>query len=320
MINKLNLNGIVELEGSKSILNRILILSTFLRKPFKVGNFSRSKDIDTMVNNLIVMGMKFEKDGKYTLITPPDEFKTNGHYYINDSGTALRFLLVRLALMPGVISQIDVSDQLKGRPVKPLIELLKNIGVTFLREEYPLQFKGVEFAGGRLNISASISSQFISSVLLCTTLLKSDLTINFQGESVSASYIDLTIALLQEFGIKVTKTDDHLFVKQCQFLKFPDFFEIEPDYSSACYYLALGAINKDCIKVKIPSESIQPDQHFLRILEMMGAPVLIEKDLISISDTSLKGITIDMSIPPDPVEMYHDLVFLVLFLFPCWRS
>jgi len=310
MKNKPIFNGIVELEGSKSILNRVLILSTFLNKPLKVGNFSHSEDINTMVHNLKILGMEIRQEQNTAFIHTPQEFSSNCSYYIKDSGTALRFLLARLAFIPGQISELDVSEQLRKRPIGPLIEVLRKTGVEFIREDYPLKLKGSSFSGGKIEIPASESSQFVSSLLLCTPALDSDLNLYFTGQPVSASYIDLTIHTLLKFGINVERSDDHLFIKKGQKVISPDFLEIEPDMSSAACFLTLGALTKGMIKLNLPADSMQPDRQFTALLEKMGASIVIENDLIYVKESSLSGIRIDMRSMPDQVP---NLAVLALF-------
>jgi len=310
MDKKLNLSGTIKLEGSKSILNRILILSTFLPKPLKLSNFSSCEDITTLVQNLRLLGMKINQENNNVTISIPNKFKTDQIYFIKNSATAFRFFLTRLALIPGLNSVIDISEQLSRRPLRPLIDILKNIGVQFENDKLPLSFKGINFKGGNFNASVSVSSQFVSSLLLCSSQLEEDLIIHYTGSPVSVSYIDLTREILQDFGIKVEKLNNSYQVKQGQRITAPDEYRIEPDLSSAAYFLALGALNEGEIRVQAPGRSKQPDHRFLKILQEMGAKVGQDENFVTVTRNRLTGIKADMNTMPDQVPTLASLALM----------
>ncbi|KQC06548.1 MAG: hypothetical protein APR54_01585 [Candidatus Cloacimonas sp. SDB] len=306
----LNLNGTIKLEGSKSILNRILILSTFMTKPLKLENFSSSEDIITLVQNLRRLGMKIIQENNTITIGIPEKFQDGQTYFIKNSGTALRFLLTRLAFIPGLDSVVDASEQLRSRPVKPLVNILKNSGVQFKNDKLPLSFRGINFRGGNYNVSVSISSQFVSSLLLCSSQLEQDLIIHYSGTPVSVSYIDLTRDILQDFGIKVEKQNNSYRVQRGQKITIPDEYRIEPDLSSAAYFFALGAVNEGEVKVQVPDRSKQPDHKFLKILEEMGAKIEYDGNLVTVKKDRLTGIKADMNTMPDQVPTLACLALL----------
>jgi 3-phosphoshikimate 1-carboxyvinyltransferase len=306
----LSLNGSVYLEGSKSILNRVLILSTFSKTFFRLENFSSSTDVETIVSNLQRLGILISSNKGSATIRPQQKFKDNTGYFVKDSAAALRFLLTRLAFIPGLRSTFDVSDQLKERPIKPLINLLQDLGVDFSSTEFPLSFTGIEFTGGSVTIPVDVSSQYVSAFLLCSPQLKADLTIKFSGTPVSLSYIDLTLAVLSDFGITAIRKGNSIYIEKLQQLSPPDVYYVEPDISSACYFLALGALNNGKIKVHIPLNSTQPDIGFLEILAQMGASISKSDDHIIVRRNTLKGIEVDMSTMPDQVPTLACLALL----------
>jgi len=305
-----NFNGVIELEGSKSILNRILLLSTFLNKPFQVGSFSSALDIITLSENLQLLGFKITSEKERTVIIPPEVFNEGTKLYIRDSATALRFLLARLAFCPGLKCQIDVSPQLKKRPIQSLIDILKQQSIEFDSQVFPLKFKGGKFTGGRIEIPPSISSQYASALLLSAPALTSDLLLKLSPEQVSSSYIDLTLDILEKFSIQVERTGEELLVKAGQIPKAPALFEVEPDCSSATYFLALGALTEGCVKVSFPADSRQPDFQFSNLLGKMGVQVVFDKGYAFAEKAELKGVEVNMSRMPDQVPT---LAVLALF-------
>lgn len=297
----LTLNGNVRIAGSKSILNRVLMLAPFFKSPFRLENCCGSRDVDTIINNLQKLGLEIDLVNCSAMTLPPQQFNDNASYFVQDSATALRFLITRLALIPGLRSTVDASQQLQDRPHDQLINLLKELGVQIQGDDFPFKLTGREFTGGKVSIPVNISSQFVSAFLLCSHDLRTDLEITFAGDPVSVSYIDLTIKVLEQFGVQALRKKQRVCVAAGQKLVQPASYYVEPDISSACYFLALGALNEGTIKIAIPDSSIQPDFAFLAILQKMGAKIEFAGDFVRIKRKQLRGIKCDMTALPDQV-------------------
>ncbi len=308
---RLNCGGRVKLEGSKSILARVLIISTYLSKPLKIANSSNCNDIRTLIDNLKQLGIGFKWQGN-SLTVFPNELVTNKiQLNINDSGTAYRFLLARSAILQDVQSTIMVSDQLKKRPILPLIEILQKLGADIENSHFPILLKGKQLNGGEIDLQADISSQFISALMLIAPAYNSRLTINLIGSIVSRSYIDMTAAIMRDFGVKCKFTKNTIIIESGQEYSNPGIYKIEPDFSSAGYFWALGALsNKEVCTNCISGNSLQPDFQFLSILEKMGANVNKSSKSVCISHCLLKGIDLEMKDIPDLVPT---LAVLALF-------
>ena len=302
MRNYLDISGHITLEGSKSILNRVLIISTYLKSPLKIINPASCADIATMADNLIKLGLKFDKSHNTWIVTPPKKLNKNGELFIHDSGTAYRFLISRVASINKSKYIINISDQLKRRPIEPLTVILKQMGVTINTNGDSIKIKGSLPNGGVLDLPANISSQFISSLLLIAPSYKNDLELFLEGEIVSRSYIDMTIKIMQNFGIIADYDGSRIFIQAGQEYNDLNEYIIEPDFSSACYFWALGALSRSEVSTNIISKSsLQPDYQFLTILEKIGAKIKRGEDKISISRGELKGISVDMRDMPDQV-------------------
>ena len=311
MINYLNISGDISLEGSKSILNRVLIISSYLKKPIKIINPSNCNDVKTMADNLIKLGMKIDKSLDTWIILPPEKINRKVDLFIHDSGTAYRFLSAKTATIKNSKYIINISDQLKPRPIKPLIDILNKMGSKIEMKDDSLIIEGNILKGGIFNLSADISSQFISSLLLIAPTYENDLELVLKRNIVSRSYINMTIKIMQDFGIIANFDGKRIFIKAGQKYNELEEYIIEPDYSSACYFWALGALSKSVISTNSNNRtSLQPDYKFLTILENIGAKIEINKDKININNRKLKGISIDMKNMPDQVPT---LAVLALF-------
>ena len=308
---ELNAKGFVDLQGSKSFLNRILIISTFLDSPLKIYNFSRCDDLNTMVENFRKIGFEFYTDEDYLIIVSPEQMKSPSHLYIKDSGTGFRFLLTRLVVEKGLETTIDVSPQLQKRPIKPLVKILNKMGAEIDDQEFPIKIKGNDLKGGKIEIPANISSQFISSLLLIAPCYEQDLEITLTGEIVSRPYIEMTLQIMDDFGIESDFIGNKIQIKSGQKYFNLSYYHIEPDFSSACYFWALGALSNNFVCTSgWFQKSIQADFQFLEILKKMGAEIVIKDDKICITKGSLSGIDIEMKNMPDQVPT---LSFLALF-------
>ncbi|MCF7858029.1 MAG: 3-phosphoshikimate 1-carboxyvinyltransferase [Candidatus Cloacimonetes bacterium] len=311
MKNYLQLSGQISLEGSKSILNRILIIATFLEEPLKIMNPSNCSDISTMLNNLSKLGLNVEKKELSWNVLPLRNIRKQGSMFISDSGSAWRFLTARLASIPRTAYTIEVSEQLQKRPMKPLWDILSKMGAVIKYSESKAKIKGANLKGGVHDLLADISSQFLSSLLLIAPSYKIDLELFLDGNIVSRPYLEMTIKIMQEFGIIVDFSGNRIFIQKGQSYNNLKEYTIEPDYSSACYIWALGALSRSEIYTnKGNSSSVQPDYKFLDILQTMGANVKIESNKIGVCRKILKGITIDMQAMPDQVPT---LAVLALF-------
>jgi 3-phosphoshikimate 1-carboxyvinyltransferase len=308
---RLNCKGYVELEGSKSILARVLIISTFLSKPLKIVNSSNCNDICTLIDNLKQLGTGFKGQGNSLTVFPNEPVTNQIQINIKDSGTAFRFLLAKLAILQDTHSTIKVSAQLEKRPILPLIDTLQTLGADFECTGFPVRIIGKQLNGGEIDLQADISSQFVSALMLIAPAYNSRLTINLIGRIVSRSYIEMTVAIMRNFGVKCEFIKNKIIIESGQEYSNPGIYKIEPDFSSAGYFWALGALsNKEVCTSCISGDSLQSDFQFLSILKKMGAKVNSSSKSVCISRGSLKGIDVEMKDIPDLVPT---LAVLALF-------
>jgi 3-phosphoshikimate 1-carboxyvinyltransferase len=225
---------------------------------------------------------------------------------MGNSGTSLR-LITTPALLCKKPVIITGSPRMKERPVGPLVDALNALGgsITYLGEEGrpPLLVRG-ELRGGGTVIDSRVSSQFVSSVLLTAPYAREDVTVTLPSPPASASYIDLTLDIMRQFGA-VVRTEGPLrfTVEAGRHYRSQD-YTVEGDYSSASYFFAIAAICGGRVRVgNLNPRSVQGDRRFVGALESMGCTVRENGNRISVErDGPLAGIDIDMTTSPDTVQ------------------
>ena len=301
--------GEVHLPGSKSISNRVLLLAALAEGTTHITNLLDSDDIKHMLNALTALGIRYtlsecrtecEVHGIGGLFNHPQELTL----FLGNAGTAMRPLTAALAA-----SNVDVTltgePRMYERPIGHLVDALRQwqADIRYLGSEDfpPLQIKGKPLQGGTMQIDGSISSQFLTAVLMVAPLLDGNSEINIIGELVSKPYIDITLALMQRFGITVSNHDYKRFsITGNQRYRSPGHWLVEGDASSASYFLAAAAIKGGSIKVTgIGKHAVQGDIHFADALEAMGADVEWGDDYIMVTRNALYGIDRDYNAIPD---------------------
>lgn len=310
MKNYFDVTGYIKLEGSKSILNRVLIIASYLHEPIKIYNPSNCADISTMKDNLKTLGLHINNESESWIITPPKKLKRTGKLFIQDSGTAYRFLVARIAAIQRSKYNINISEQLKRRPIKPLLDILKKIGATISKENDIVTIKGSKLHGGVIDLSADVSSQFISSLLLIAPSYNDDLEIFLEGEIVSRPYIYMTVKIMQDFGVIADFDGSRIFIQKGQEYSDVSDYAIEPDFSSACYFWAIGTLSRSKISTDYRHTSLQPDQGFLNILKKVGANIEIADYKVFVKRDKINSVQENMMNLPDQVPT---LAILALF-------
>ncbi|MEO3679928.1 3-phosphoshikimate 1-carboxyvinyltransferase [Rheinheimera sp. FR7-31] len=301
--------GEVHLPGSKSISNRVLLLAALAEGTTFITNLLDSDDVKHMLNALTALGVSYklsacrtkcEVHGLGGLFNHPHAITM----FLGNAGTAMRPLTAALAA-----SKVDVTltgePRMYERPIGHLVDALRqlNADISYLDNDGfpPLRIHGKALCSGKMQIDGSISSQFLTAVLMVAPLLDGDSEIDIIGELVSKPYIDITLALMQRFGVNVTHHDYKKFsIAGNQRYKSPGHWLVEGDASSASYFLAAAAIKGGSIKVTgIGKHAVQGDIHFADALEAMGADVEWGDDYIAVTRNQLNGIDRDYNAIPD---------------------
>lgn len=303
------INGEVFLPGSKSLSNRALLIAALANGTTKITNLLVSDDIKHMLNALTSLGVKYSLSDcgtECTLVGGNGFFKVNEpiELYLGNAGTAMRPLCAALAASEGTFV-LTGEPRMKERPIGHLVDALKqlNADIEYLENaDYPpVKIIGKSLSANTVKIDGSISSQFLTAILMVAPLLTTDTTIEIEGELVSKPYIDITLNIMNRFGVKVQNNDYQSFnVKGGQSYQSVDSYMVEGDASSASYFLAAGAIKGGEITVHgVGKLSVQGDKHFADVLEKMGAEVIWNDESITVIGKPLTAVDMDMNHIPD---------------------
>ncbi|EGE80052.1 pentafunctional AROM polypeptide [Blastomyces dermatitidis ATCC 18188] len=286
-----NLNVTCTPPGSKSISNRALVLAALGSGTCRLKNLLHSDDTEVMLNALERLGaatFSWENEGEVLVVNgkggkmkaSPDEL------YLGNAGTASRFLttVATLAQKSSVDSSVLTGNaRMKQRPIGDLVDALaaNGAGVEYLENSGSLPLKIAAsggFAGGEINLAAKVSSQYVSSLLMCAPYAKKPVTLRLVGgKPISQTYIDMTTTMMRSFGIDVKKseTEEHTYHIPLGFYISPAEYIVESDASSSTYPLAVAAITgTSCTVPNIGSKSLQGDARFaVEVLRPMGCTV-----------------------------------------------
>lgn len=303
--------GEIHLPGSKSLSNRALLLAALAKGSTKVTNLLDSDDIRHMLNALRALGVNYQLSEDKTLcqiegLGGPFQIQDGLSLFLGNAGTAMRPLTAALCLKGEKPAEVILTGEprMKERPILHLVDALKQAGaeIHYLENEGypPLAIRNTGLKGGHVKIDGSISSQFLTALLMAAPLAEDDMHIKIIGELVSKPYIDITLAMMKDFGVVVENQNYETFhIKGNQTYVSPGKYLVEGDASSASYFLAAGAI-KGKVKVSgIGKNSIQGDRLFADVLEKMGAKITWGEDFIQAEHQTLHGIDMDMNHIPD---------------------
>ncbi len=301
-------NGDVQLPGSKSLSNRILLLAALAEGETKVTNLLDSADVTHMLNALKTLGVSYElaDDRRSCVVTGvagPFQ-QQSAEMFLGNAGTAMRPLTAALCLGLGEFT-LTGEPRMYERPIEDLVDALRQIGadIEYLKDEGypPLKINAQQLKGGRVSIRGNISSQFLTALLMAAPMAQQDLEIVVDGELVSKPYIDITLHSMKLFGVEVENNNYQSFVvKAEQTYQSPGEVMVEGDASSASYFLAAAAIAGGTIRVYgVGSESVQGDKAFAEVLGKMGAKVTYGPTWVEVSKGELNGVDLDLNAIPD---------------------
>ncbi|MCC4831922.1 3-phosphoshikimate 1-carboxyvinyltransferase [Shewanella sp. 10N.7] len=306
-VNKVN--GVVNIPGSKSISNRALLLATLAKGKTTLTNLLDSDDIRYMLASLKQLGVKYQLSENNTVcelegLGKPLSAQQAQTLFLGNAGTAMRPLCAALTLGSGEFT-LTGEPRMEERPIGDLVDSLRQLGanITYLKNDGfpPLTINADGLNGGEVEIAGDLSSQFLTALLMVAPLTKDTVNINIKGELVSKPYIDITIALMAQFGVEVINHDYRRFeIQTGQQYVSPGKVLVEGDASSASYFLAAGAIQGGEVKVTgVGKLSIQGDVKFADVLEKMGADIEWGDDYIIARQAKLTAVDLDMNHIPD---------------------
>ena len=296
----------ISVPGSKSITNRALLLATLAQGTSTLRGVLFSDDSRHFLKCVQDLGFETTVDEAGKVITVKGcggkVPKETASQYVGSAGTAARFLTAYLGVSHGTY-HMDASEQMRKRPMAPLLNSLKELGCEILYEEnasegfFPFTLKSKGFGQNQITVDIKHSSQFLSALLIASCLSEEDFITKVEGTHGMA-YIEMTCKMMEQFGVSTQRTGADTFVTtKGQSYKALD-YQIEPDVSAACYFYAMAPLlNIPVLVEHVHFDSLQGDVAFLRILEQMGCSVSEQAAgiLITPPKDPLHGITVDMS-------------------------
>ena len=255
-----SLHTTVTLPGSKSISNRALILNALSLSNYEIENLSICDD-----TNII-----------------KEAFESNSTVFdVRGAGTAMRFLTAFLACVEGEWI-LKGTDRMHDRPIHPLVDTLISMGAEI---EYidkkgypPLKIKGKTLQGGEVFLTANVSSQFVSALIMIAPNMKDGLTLHLEHEIISKPYIHLTQKMMEEYGVRLKWIGDKIVVHAQSYVPTP--YYVEPDWSAASYWYALVALIPDAeVKlIGLRKNSLQGDANIVNLFADLGVETFFDNE------------------------------------------
>ncbi len=281
--------GAVRLPGSKSISNRVLLLAALAEGVTEVRDLLKSDDTDRMLDALQTLGVKVEDLGgnAFRVTGCGGQFPVRqARLFLGNAGTAFRPLTAALALAGGHYEMTGGTADAPGgrmheRPIGDLVDALRQLGadISYLGNEGypPLQIAPAMLAGDTVAVRGDVSSQFLTGLLMALPLTGQTVRVQVVGELISKPYIEITLAMMAQFGVAVERQGWETFaVFGGRRYKSPGTVYVEGDASSASYFLAAGAIGGGPVRVEgVGKGSVQGDVRFAEALQQMGAVITV---------------------------------------------
>ena len=304
------ISGSITLPGSKSLSNRVLLLAMLSEGETFIENLLDSDDVRRMIDALAKLKIPYEEN------RPNKKIRVKGvrgripvdkaDLFLGNAGTAIRPLTAALTLGHGQFV-LDGIERMRERPIQDLLDGLHQLGAQVRSINNtgcpPVEIIANGLPGGITELSGAISSQYLSAILLTSPYAQTPVEIRIKDHLVSIPYVEMTIKLMNRFGVKVDVTEDfkRFHINAPQSYKSPGTYFVEGDASSASYFLAGAAITGGTTTViGCGTDSLQGDARFAKILEIMGAEVQWEPNQITVRGSgNLRGIDVDMNEMPD---------------------
>ncbi len=223
-----------------------------------------------------------------------------------DSAATFRFMTAISSLIPGRCRLVP-GPSLSKRPIRPLLEALSQLGVDCRAEGTSVVVHDGRLKGGTTQLPGDVSSQFVSALLLISPLAEKGVHIWLTTPPESSPYLKMTLDCLEKFGIKVRASEDLREFKVSRQEYKPASYEVEGDWSSASYLLALGAVSGQVEVTNLNPKSLQGDKIMLNLLKDMGAQVLVSNNSVRVQKSKLRAIAADLS---DCIDLLPTLAIL----------
>lgn len=309
------LKGSIQLTASKSESNRALIIQALAKDKFEIKNLATAQDTQTLNEILTADHIHQQSTDK----------KKEQTYDVGPAGTTMRFLTAYFASTPGT-RILTGSERMKQRPIGTLVEALRELGakISYMEKEGypPLRIEGKVLKGGELEIDGSISSQFISALLLISPALQNGIVINFKGEVTSRPYINMTLKMMEEFEVVGTWHDNSISVSRQKYQRNGESnsdYWVEGDWSAASYWYAFAALAEEVdFTIKgLKSSSMQGDSIVAELFNFFNVNTTYANDGIHLKKKEIHNLHFGFDFSDCPDIAQTMAVVAALLKIPC---
>ncbi len=285
LVRRSRIGGSIRCPSSKSYSHRAIAIASLspAKQKSTITNALLARDTLATLAGCRALGAEISHEKTTVQVRGRQEFDPPENVLnAENSGTTIRIMTAMAGLVRSGYTVLTGDESLRGRPMQPMLDALSQLGVqaysTKMNGTPPLVVKGGGIQGGMALVDGSISSQFISGLLIAGIYANSEVTVKIKGELVSKPYVDATLATMKHFGVKVEHTDDMLeyHISSAQYRSAT--FDVPSDFSTAALVLAAGALAGDKLKVRGLDFSLpQGDSRIIEILKRMGCNVKVDR-------------------------------------------
>jgi 3-phosphoshikimate 1-carboxyvinyltransferase len=296
LISKSKIKGSVIAPSSKSYTIRALVCAALSDGRSEIISPLGSDDTEACQVILSKLGVRIEQDDTSWLVRGGNLHQPDSDLYCRESAATQRFMTAVCSTVTG-ICRLTAAPSLARRPVQPLIQPLRQLGVKCDYDETrsAITVNGGNLKGGLAELPGDISSQYVSALLFISPFAEKGMTIRLTTPLESRPYVSMTLDCLRKFGIEIETSGEMREYRTTRQTYRPANYTIEGDWSSASYLLAAGAVAGDIIIKGLNPESLQGDKVILDFLENMGASVKISNDSISVKESALRAVKADLT-------------------------
>ncbi|MGE0374637.1 MAG: 3-phosphoshikimate 1-carboxyvinyltransferase [Planctomycetaceae bacterium] len=296
------IRGTAHPPGSKSLTNRALVVAALAEGRTVLSGALDSRDTQVMIESFGRLGINVESAKAGTQLTIDGGAgripATAADLWLENSGTSIRFLTALCTLGEGRY-RLDGNDRMRERPIGDLVQTLRSLGAEVVCERTgecpPVAVNASRLAGGAARVKGSISSQYLSALLMAAPCARTPVRIEVEGTLVSRPYVDMTLAVMQEFGVEVHEDEPGAFDVPRQLYRSRE-YAIEPDASAASYFFGAAAVTGGTVRIEgLSRRALQGDIGFVDVLADMGCAVIWEEGAVTVTGRSLHGVDVDMN-------------------------
>ena len=295
-VSKSEVKGRVKAPSSKSCTLRGLTCAALAKGKSEIIHPLSSDDTEAAINVLTKIGVSVHQREDSWQVIGNNFHEPGADLFCGESAATLRFMTAICSLVPGKCRLI-AGGSLSRRPVKPLVEALRQLGVktSCKGEVAPVVVEGGRLKGGVTELPGDISSQFVSALLFISPFAEEGVKIRLTTPLESKPFVLMTLDCLEKFGIRVRPSEDLRQFEVSKQAYKPTNYKVEGDWTSASYFLALGAMSGEVEIENLNPESLQGDKMILDFLREMGTSVDIKRDSITLRSSKLNAIKADLS-------------------------